>query len=716
MFRCLKEVLSGTILILYSMRNTTYLTLIFSLWLALTLPQIGFTSTVHVRLVDNTVPNAGRVEIGYKGVWKSVCGTNWYIREANVACRMMGYNQGAAAAINGMTSSDDAWPSIISCRGQEDAITFEECTIRNRKFKPCAHDRRAGVVCKSVLDPNITVRLVDGRTRNQGRVEVRYFGIWGTVCDDDWDLADAHVVCRMLNYSKALWAGTVKVKGSGPILLDNLMCNGKERSLEECRQKPWGKHDCHHGEDANVTCEDRKHQSSFDVQVRLTGGQSHFGQVEVRYNGTWIPVCDDTWDISDAHVICRMLGFNRALVAIPRFSVGQRGFWLSGLGCNGDEHSISECYHHGWMNNKYRRFYNAAVICKVHNDQGANLAVRLMNGSTPNEGRVEVRYYGVWGTVCSFGGWGLRDAHVVCRMLNYSRSSWAGVAKLKGSGLVLLDNLKCNGNEKSLEHCPDIRWGRNYCSHYRDAGVKCEMTTQEESSIIVRLVKKKQKNVGGIEVKYNGTWRPVCDDSWSILEAIVACRMLGYETALAGIKKYSIGKDGSWMGGVVCSGDELSIGKCSHRGWSNTKCHEKFYAGVVCVINKDPPPVQIRLEDGSLPNSGRVAVRYGNVWGTICNKGLDINDAKVICRMLGYTGARKVYPVNSFVLSSDIIWLSDLECNGTENSIVDCRHPGWGQTKTCKENDGGVVCTTAGAPPIQIRDTKDISYSNVVIF
>ena len=104
--------------------------------------------------------------------------------------------------------------------------------------------------------------------------------------------------------------------------------------------------------------------------------------------------------------------------------------------------------------------------------------------------------------------------------------------------------------------------------------------------MIARLVQKVEENIGFVEVNYNGTWRPVCDDTWDVPDAHVVCRMLGYEAAQAPIRQYRQERNGPWLGGVACAGDEASISFCSHRGWTNTRCPGNYYAGVMCKTTK----------------------------------------------------------------------------------------------------------------------------------
>ena len=101
-----------------------------------------------------------------------------------------------------------------------------------------------------------SVRLVGGAGPCQGRVEILHSGLWGTVCDDDWGLPDATVVCRQLGCGEALAATTNAFfgYGTGHIMLDNVHCEGGEPRLAACLSLGWGVHNCGHHEDAGAIC------------------------------------------------------------------------------------------------------------------------------------------------------------------------------------------------------------------------------------------------------------------------------------------------------------------------------------------------------------------------------------------------------------------------------------------------------------------------------
>lgn len=68
--------------------------------------------------------------------------------------------------------------------------------------------------------PKIQLRLAgQKRKHNEGRVEVFYSGEWGTVCDDDFSIHAAHVICRELGYVEAVsWLPSSKYgKGEGKV-------------------------------------------------------------------------------------------------------------------------------------------------------------------------------------------------------------------------------------------------------------------------------------------------------------------------------------------------------------------------------------------------------------------------------------------------------------------------------------------------------------------
>ena len=87
-------------------------------------------------------------------------------------------------------------------------------------------------------------------------MEVYYNDTWGTVCDDNWDINDAHVVCRQLGFQFALdvyWSARYG-QGTGPIWFDDIDCLGNESSLLSCRHNGVGNHNCDHNQDVSVLC------------------------------------------------------------------------------------------------------------------------------------------------------------------------------------------------------------------------------------------------------------------------------------------------------------------------------------------------------------------------------------------------------------------------------------------------------------------------------
>ena len=700
-----------------------------------------------VRLVDGTGPHEGRVEIFYNDTWGTVCDNHWSLNDGLVVCRQLGY-PGVLSVYKRAHFGEGTGPILFDnliCKGTEGNLT--QCP--NGEVN-CDHSEDAGVTCaRETVEPSSTptepsialgsVRLVDGTGPHEGRVEIFYNDTWGTVCDNHWSLNDGLVVCRQLGYPGVLsvYKRAHFGEGTGPILFDNLICKGNESDLTQC---PNGEVNCDHSEDAGVTCRETVEPSSTPTEpsiapgsVRLVDGTgSHEGRVEIFYNNTWGTVCDNHWSLNDGLVVCRQLGYPGVLSVYKRahFGEGTGPILFDNLLCKGTEGNLTQCPN-GEVNCDHSE--DAGVTCARETVEPSSTptepsiapgSVRLVDGTGPHEGRVEIFYNDTWGTVCD-NHWSLNDGLVVCRQLGYPGvlSVYKRAHFGEGTGPILFDNLICKGTEGNLTQCPN---GEVNCDHSEDAGVTCRETvepssTPTEPSIAlgsVRLVDGTGSHEGRVEIFYNDTWGTVCDNHWSLNDGLVVCRQLGYPGVLSVYKRAHFGEGTGpiLFDNLICKGNESDLTQCPN---GEVNCDHSEDAGVTCRETVEPSstptepsiaPGSVRLVDGTGSHEGRVEIFYNNTWGTVCDNHWSLNDGLVVCRQLGYPGVLSVYKRAHFGEGTGPILFDNLLCKGTEGNLTQCPN---GDVNCDHSEDAGVTCARETVEPSSTPTEPSIAPGSV---
>nr|XP_005988777.2 PREDICTED: deleted in malignant brain tumors 1 protein-like [Latimeria chalumnae] len=382
----------------------------------------------RIRLVNGTHPCEGRVEVFHSGVWGTVCGDSWDMNDASVVCKQMGCGvalQYKKHAYFGYGTGPVLLDNV-ECFGNESSIFT--CSNPGWGNHDCGHHEDVGVICAD------SIYLQSGEHSCEGRVEVFHNRNWGTVCNNDWDMNKTSVICRQLGcgaaleYTKDAYFGA----GTAPIEWSDVSCSGNELYLSNCSSKGRVSYTCKSYETVGVTC-----QAEGDIRL-VNETDACQGRLEIFHNGSWGTVCGDGWDMSETSVVCQQLGCGKALgyKHNASYEQGTGAILMDAVNCNGSEPRLAECSSYGWGIHNCDHSKDIGVICA-----GVD-RIRLVNGTHPCEGRVEILYNGVWGTVCD-DSWDMNDANVVCEQLDcrhavqHKGSAYFGY----GTGPILLDEV-----------------------------------------------------------------------------------------------------------------------------------------------------------------------------------------------------------------------------------------------------------------------------------
>nr|XP_042103539.1 antigen WC1.1-like isoform X3 [Ovis aries] len=654
----------------------------------------------QLRLVDGGVPCAGRVEILDQGSWGTICDDGWDLDDARVVCRQLGCGEAlnATASAHFGAGSGPIWLDDLNCTGNESHVW--RCPSRGWGQHDCRHKQDAGVICSEFL----ALRMVSEDQQCAGWLEVFYNGTWGSVCRSPMEDITVSMICRQLGCgdSGTLNSSVGLREGSRPRWVDGIRCRKTDTSLWQCPSDPWNYTSCSPKEEAYILCAGSR-------QLRLVdGGGPCAGRVEILNQGSWGTICDYSWNMKDAHVVCRQLGCGEALDATrsSSFGAGSGPIWLDNVKCTGKESHVWRCPSRGWGKHYCDHSEDAGVICSGF--------VRLAGGDGPCSGRVEVHSGEAW-TPVSDGNFTFPTAQVICAELGCGKAvSVLGQVPFRESdGRVWAEEFRCEGEEPKLWWCPRVPCPGGTCHHSGAVQIACSVYTD------VRLLTNGSSQCEGqVEMNISGRWRALCASHWSLANANVVCRQLGCGVAIS-TPNGAEGSDQLWKARFHCSGTESFLWKCPVTALGVPDCSHGNTASVICSGNQtqvlpqcdhfvsepagsaaseESAPYcsdsrQLRLVDGGGPCAGRVEILDQGSWGTICDDGWDLDDARVVCRQLGCGEALNATGYAHFGAGSGPIWLDDLNCAGNESHVWTCPSRGWGQHDCRHKEDAGVICS-----------------------
>lgn len=377
-------------------------------------------------------------------------------------------------------------------------------------------------------------------------------------------------------------------------------------------------------------------QNYGDLRL-LQGGRTNSsfsaGRLEIFINSTWGSVCADNFNMTDATVACRQLGYEGAVSTDTSFHTpygrGRDGpVWLDEVNCSDNLLHILSCANDGVGEHDCDHFSDVSVVC-IDQPRPASpqpMDIRLTGGRFQSEGRLEVYCGGRWTAVCDQLDFQQGEADAVCRELGYTEAVDFD-ADITVEDLQVpkwLGQLICGNETNSIASCGECSPDTDFSSDDDVPGcsavtVRCAHTVPYGSLRLVQDTELVDTDTshGRLEVFQNGLWGTVCSDSFSLMAAEISCKQLGFLRALSFQDSvdagFDPGSDSDAQTDFQCTEDDKRLVQCA-RVMSSGECTHEQDVAIFCT-NSHPvtpapgtPPPDNRPK---LPTSTLIGILVG---------------------------------------------------------------------------------------------------------
>lgn len=548
------------------------------------------------------------------------------------------------------------------------------------------------------------LRLRDGAVEHEGRLEVfrvrtvatsTTVGEWGTVCDDGWvdaaGTANGDVACRQLGYS----GGVVEFhdsayfgEGTGPILLDDVSCDGNESRLIDCRHRGLGNHNCGHNEDVGVTCWNPAIVVSEDalfVAEADTAGSTYdivlerqpTSDVMVTVGGT--QGTDVT--VSPTALTYTTANWNRArtvtVTAAEDADAVDDTVTLTHSASGGGYDSAS-----------------VDVAVTVYDDDGANRAPSFGEGVSATRSVAENTPSG--GSVgAPVSATDADDDPLTYSLLGTDAAHFAIVAtdgQIQTSGAL--------DHEQGVVYRVTVRVADD-AGHEDTIRIVISVTDVDEPPTAPSAPRAHSQTSTSLTV----TWNAPPDGDRPAAESYDLQYRPDDGSAFAAGPQAVAATTATITGLVPGTAYEVQVRAKSDEGtgpWSASATLRTTYS--------PGEEGDLALRDGADDSEGWLSVFLNGSWGTVCDDGWgdppDYSDgypnAEVACRQLGFRRALEVHDASRFGPGTGRILLDDLSCDGTESRLIDCQHRGIGNSNCSHSEDVGLVCDATDPPSVSV--------------